>query len=80
MEHKPDCVWGNSDCEYKRTHHYCPHEEHKSLECRCFKEDKACRHPLATRPILYTDTVGGKQTMRDDLWAVTTEELNALLA
>lgn len=38
-----------------------------------------CISPLATRPILYTDTInGGQQAMRDDLWAVTTVELNAL--
>jgi len=37
-----------------------------------------CRHPLATRPILYSDTIDGKQVGRDDMWAVTTEELNAL--
>ena len=35
-----------------------------------------CKHELATRPILYTDTIGGKQVLRDDMWAVTTEELN----
>lgn len=37
---------------------------------------RICISPLATRPVLYTDTVGGNQTCRDDLWAVTTEELN----
>lgn len=37
-----------------------------------------CVSPFATRPILYTDTVRGKEVHRDDLWAVTTEELNAL--
>ena len=37
-----------------------------------------CESKYATRPILYTDTVRGIQTMRDDLWAVTTEELNIL--
>lgn len=36
IEHKSGCTWGDSDCEYKVTHHYCPHEEHKSLECICF--------------------------------------------
>lgn len=36
-EHKRDCIWGNSDCLYKLTHHYCPHEEHKSLKCKCFE-------------------------------------------
>lgn len=40
---------------------------------------KQCVSPLATRPVLYTDTImGGRQAMRDDLWAVTTEELNYL--
>jgi cell division protein FtsB len=40
---------------------------------------KTCISPLATRPILYTDTIkGGQQALRDDLWAVTTEELNEL--
>lgn len=39
-----------------------------------------CLHPLATRPILYTDSINGEQTCRDDLWAVTTDELNALRA
>jgi len=37
-----------------------------------------CSSVLATRPILYTDTVGNEQVCRDDLWAVTTDELNAL--
>jgi hypothetical protein len=38
-----------------------------------------CISQLATRPIMYTDTInGGQQAMRDDLWAVTTAELNAL--
>lgn len=35
-----------------------------------------CEHELATRAIFYTDTVEGKQALRDDLWAVSTEELN----
>lgn len=39
---------------------------------------RKCLHPLSTRPILYTDSVGGEQVCRDDLWAVTTDELNAL--
>lgn len=37
-----------------------------------------CISELAMRPILYTDTVNGIQTCRDDMWAVTTEELNKL--
>lgn len=42
--------------------------------------DGVCRHPLATRPIQYTDSLGGVQTCRDDLWAVTTAELNAIVS
>lgn len=34
---------------------------------------------LYSRPILYTDTIKGEQTLRDDLWAVTTEELKDLI-
>ena len=40
--------------------------------------EKTCYSKHATRPILYTDTVDGKQTLRDDLWAVTTKELNEI--
>lgn len=49
-------------------------------EQRPASRDGLCRHPLATRPIFYTDSIGGKQTFRDDLWAVTTTELNALIS
>lgn len=37
---------------------------------------RVMHYPIEARPILYTDEVGGRQTMRDDLWAVTTAELN----
>ncbi len=46
--------------------------------CNAMRLPKKCNSPLATRPILYTDIVNGEQTCCDDLWAVTTEELNAL--
>lgn len=36
-----------------------------------------CKSDLAKRPLLYTDSIGGEQVCRDDIWAVTTEELNA---
>ena len=32
MEHEPSCPWVLADCEYKATHHYCPHPEHA---CTC---------------------------------------------
>ena len=35
-----------------------------------------CEDALATRPLLYSDTLGGKEVHRDDMWVVTTAELN----
>lgn len=35
MEHHKDCVWEkltSAECEYRDTHHYCPHPKH---ECNC---------------------------------------------
>jgi len=32
MKHTKDCAWEKADCEYKATHHYCPHPEHA---CTC---------------------------------------------
>jgi len=34
----------------------------------------------ALRAVLYTDTIAGNQVCRDDLWAVSTDELNAVHA
>ena len=31
-EHTTDCAWSLADCDYKQTHHYCPHPEHA---CTC---------------------------------------------
>lgn len=51
------------------SEYYPPDEMHKI--------PRACISPLSTRPVLYTDTIqGGNQAMRDDLWAVSTDELN----
>lgn len=30
--HQPSCRWARAECEYKATHHYCPHPEHA---CDC---------------------------------------------
>jgi len=35
---------------------------------------------FGVRPILYTDTVGGRQALRDDLWAVTSGEVRSAAA
>ena len=39
-------------------------------------EIEECLSELATQPLLYTDTIHGDQVMRDDLWVVSTDELN----
>lgn len=41
-------------------------------------KEKVCHSKLSTRPLLYTDTIRGEQICRDDMWAVTTDELNEL--
>ena len=41
-------------------------------------DERVMTAPVPARPILYTDTVSGEQCCRDDMWAVTTAELNAL--
>lgn len=46
--------------------------------CRPLGERKTMTLKLPTiRPLLYTDTIDGKQVCRDDMWVLTTEELNA---
>ena len=35
-----------------------------------------CNSNLATQSLLYTDTIHGDQVLRDDLWVVSTAELN----
>jgi len=32
VKHDKNCAWEKADCEYKSTHHYCPHPEHA---CTC---------------------------------------------
>lgn len=52
-------------------------------ECIChgweirFKELEGMVRNI-TRAILYTDTIRGEQTLRDDLWAISSTELNEL--
>lgn len=41
-----------------------------------YERTRRCHSPYAKRPILYTDTVNGEQCCVDNLWAVSTEELN----
>lgn len=37
-----------------------------------------CKSELATRPVSYSDVVQGEQVARDDMWMVSTTELNQL--
>ena len=46
----------------------------------CFERSRICHSPYAKRPILYTDTVDGEQCCVDNLWAVSTQELNEMKA
>lgn len=45
---------------------------------RYWIERDKCHSKYTKRMILYSDTLGGFQVGRDDLWAVSTEELNTL--
>ena len=54
-------------------------------ECECHKKQEADTQPTQSdslmrkdNMLLYTDTIQGKQVLRDDMWAVTTDELKAL--
>ncbi|MGP1675945.1 MAG: hypothetical protein ACTS6J_02175 [Burkholderiales bacterium] len=42
------------------------------------KVDAVAHEKLYSRPILYTDSIKGVQVCRDDLWAVTTEEIYSM--
>lgn len=48
-DHVADCRWERTtpaECEYRETHHYCPHPEHA---CSC------PRVPLSTEPPQFVD-------------------------
>lgn len=41
--HRANCRWEittNEECEYRETHHYCPHEEH-ACDCEPVNSTKA---------------------------------------
>lgn len=40
FKHKSNCVWLTADCEYSKTHEYCPHKEHA---CTCKPTNKAAQ-------------------------------------
>ncbi len=37
MYHTKECNWIKSNCVYKKTHQYCPHEEH-ACDCKGEKD------------------------------------------
>jgi hypothetical protein len=40
-KHLKDCRWETAQCEYKESHHYCPHPEHA---CNCAEIEKNSAH------------------------------------
>jgi len=43
--HAKDCRWtktSEAECEFKETHHYCPHEEHS---CDCYTKTETVSIP-----------------------------------
>lgn len=45
MAHQPDCQWQRTttaECDYRTTHHYCPHPEHA---CTCTRPSPKQHHP-----------------------------------
>lgn len=45
MTHTTACRWiltTNAECEYRQTHHYCPHPEH-ACDCRKPKDAEPAR-------------------------------------
>jgi hypothetical protein len=54
MKHHPDCRRERATCEYRETHHYCPHPEHA---CNC-RELRTARPDAGTTPTLELETCG----------------------
>lgn len=49
MEHDKDCRWErttSAQCEYRDTHHYCPHPEHA---CNCAAPAERVRSDMPAR-------------------------------
>lgn len=56
--HVPDCAWQrttSAECEYRATHHYCPHPEHA---CTCPPRTKPFVEHLDERMISADDVLG----------------------
>ena len=43
-----------------------------------YKKRDTLHYPIKARMILYNDTIEGEECHRDDIWAVTTQELNEM--
>ena len=68
---------GDSNCPY------CPGGSHweddkPQSQGGAVSDKKKCRSRFATSPLLYSDTIEGKQSLRDDLWVLSTAVLNQL--
>jgi hypothetical protein len=75
MIHKPTCRWiltTNVECEYRQTHHYCPHPEH-ACDCNggsAIEQATETGKKLANKAIQY---VGQRAGMRVDQESVVRE-------
>lgn len=70
MKHTTECRWiltTNVECEYRQTHHYCPHPEH-ACDCReartfaCADPGVQRTHMLKVWPEQFNDTATGRKT------------------
>lgn len=44
-KHNPECIWSRlteNECEYRKTHFYCPHPNH-ACDCPPNQEEKNCQ-------------------------------------
>lgn len=71
----------NSETVSRIFHNNLMGDLHKELDRKQeridhYERTRSCHSPYSKRPILYTDTVNGEQCCVDNLWAVSTQELN----
>ena len=72
MDHTPDCRWERTteaECEYRATHHYCPHPEHA---CNCAASETPVDVPKDLPTRAQAIAIMGK-------WPSTSSEVNELV-
>lgn len=71
MKHTTGCRWiltTNVECEYRSTHHYCPHPEHacdctESRTFDCNSSGVQREHLLKVHPARFVDLLVGRRTV-----------------